>query len=313
MRSLSFLLLLAVIFGQLGCYRAQQEPLTRSSTARPAEHSPGAAKSVAQTPDSVMQPVSLQQAYSAESVAAAADRKIIKNADLTLEVESPNDVQGSIASIAASHGGFIVTSETKQTQDAEPAKRTLEVKLVARVPADRFDAAVSAIEKLATNVIHRNISGNDVTEEFIDLEARIRTLKALELQFMEILKRSGKIEDALEVQRQIADVRTDIEKLEGRKRFLANRASLSTITVEIKPPVVIVVSTSGFGRNFRESVSDSVDVASAIVLGLTRFVIVMIPIVVLIFLPIGLVTMFLFRRAKRIRLAHALNITPVPE
>ena len=313
MRSLSFLLLLAVIFGQFGCHREPQAADFNSSAKTPnlAESQAGLARS--DTPELKTQPVSLTEADSASAAAGAVDRKIIKNAELTLEVESPNDVQGSIASIAASHGGFIVTSETKQTENAEPAKRTLEIKLVARVPADRFDAAVSAIEKLATNVIHRNISGNDVTEEFIDLEARTRTLKALELQFMEILKRAGKIEDALEVQRQIADVRTDIEKLEGRKRFLQNRASLSTITVEIKPPLVIAVSTSGFGRNFYESVSDSVDVASAIVLGLTRFVIVMIPIVVLIFLPIGLVMMFLFKRAKRIRLAQALNITPVPE
>jgi len=312
MRSLSFLILLAVIFGQLGCYASRQAPesISQSPHIETAKKDVPAEKSIA---EAVTQPVSLTTADSAETVAAAADRKIIKNAELTLEVTSPNDVQRSVASIAESYGGFVVTSETKQSENTEPAKRTQEVKLVARVPAHRFDAAVTAIEKLATNVIQRSISGNDVTEEFIDLEARIRTQKALELQFMQILKQAGKIADALEVQRQIADVRTDIEKLEGRKRFLENRASLSTITVDIKPPVVIAVSTSGFGRNLRESVSDSVDVASAIVLGLTRFVIVMIPIVVLIFLPLALVAGFFVRRAKRVRLAEALHVAPVPE
>ncbi|HEY8227588.1 MAG TPA: DUF4349 domain-containing protein [Pyrinomonadaceae bacterium] len=305
MKSLSFFLLLAVIFGQLGCYANQLSKVANEDAG------PQAAKT--QTAETLLRPVSLTQADSAETVAAAADRKIIKNAELTLEVASPTDAQRAIASITESHNGFVVTSETRQTENADPAKRTLEVKLIARVPANQFDAAVTAIEKLATNVIHRTISGNDVTEEFIDLEARIRTQKALELQFMQILKQAGKIADALEVQRQIADVRTEIEKLEGRKRFLENRASLSTITVEIKPPVVIAVSTTGFGRNLRESVSDSIDVASAIVLGLTRFVIVMIPIVVLIILPLGLVATFFVRRAKRIRLAETLNIAPVPE
>jgi hypothetical protein len=314
MRSLSFLLLLAVMFGQLGCYRYAAERTSATSAPESGQQvTKDAEKSMARPSEVVTQPVSLNQADSAETVAAAADRKIIENAELTLEVASPNEAQSAISSIASSHGGFVVTSETKQTESADPAKRNLEVKLTARVPSNQFDAAVTAIEKLATNVIHRSISGNDVTEEFIDLEARIKTQKALELQFMQILKQAGKIADALEVQRQIADVRTDIEKLEGRKRFLENRSSLSTIAVEIKPPIVIVVSTSGFGRTLRESVSESVDVASAIVLGLTHFVIVMIPIVVLIILPIVLVAYFFVRRAKRIRLAQALRVTPVTE
>ena len=108
-------------------------------------------------------------------------------------------------------------------------------------------------------MIQEKITGQDVTEEFIDLEARIKTQKALELQFLEIMKQAHKVEDALEVQRQIAEVRTEIEKLEGRKRFLENRASLSTITVSLQSPTAIVVNTSGFGRNMREAVADSVE------------------------------------------------------
>jgi len=127
------------------------------------------------------------------------------------------------------------------------------------------------------------------------------------------MKQSENITDALEVQRQIAAVRTEIEKLEGRRRFLENRASLSTITVDLKSPIMIAVNTSSFGRSLRESVSDSVDVASAIVLGLTRFFIVMIPIVVLIILPIGLIGSVFVRRVRRMRLAQVLNATPVSE
>ena len=260
-----------------------------------------------------MHPVSLTAADSAETVAAAADRKIIKNAELVLEVSSPNDAQGAISSIAESNGGFVVTSETKQIENADPAKRRLEVKLIARVAATHFDSAVTAIEKLSTSVIHRSISGNDVTEEFIDLEARIRTQKALELQFIQIMKQAGRISDAMEVQRQIADVRTEIEKLEGRRRFLDNRASLSTITVELRTPVVIAVSTSSFGRSIRESISQSLDIGSTIVLGLTHFFIVMIPILVLIILPVGMVVSIFVRRVRRMRLAQTLNVAPVSD
>lgn len=316
MKSLSIILLLAVMITSTACSR------NSNFSARSAEQTvaqPAADPKLSTTLEPESQPgrqfqgVGLSNADAAQTAAAAADRKIIKNAELTIEVASPVEVQRSIASIAERHGGFVVTSETKQNEKSDPAKPTLEVKLTARVPANQFDATVGAIEKLATGVVHQNISGNDVTEEFIDLEARIRTQKALELQFLQIMKQAGKITDALEVQRQIADVRTDIEKLEGRKRFLENRASLSTISVNIRTPVVIVVSTTGFGRSLREAVSDSVDVASAIILFFTRFVIVMIPIAVLIILPMSLVTLFFVRRARRMRLAEQLGMTPLAE
>jgi hypothetical protein len=309
MKSLSVLLLLAVMFS--GCSMQENAALSEPASTT-AANQPKIETSAEQVIPNA-QPVSLVTADSAETVAAAADRKIIKNAELTLEVTSPTDGQRNVASIAESHGGFVVTSETKLLENRDPSKRTVEVKLIMRVPANQFDSALSSIEKLSTNVIHRGISGSDVTEEFIDLEARIRTQKALELQFIQIMKQADNISDALAVQRQIADVRTEIEKLEGRKRFLENRASLSTITVDLKSPVMIAVNTSSFGRSLRESVSDSVGLASAIVLGLTRFFILMIPIAVLIILPIGLVASIFVRRARRMRLAQELHVAPISE
>jgi len=317
MRTLSILLLFAVVFTQLGCeFAAERNQVTpENGGAHSAPVAVANAKDGTPLEEKVnqTQPVSLTAADSAQTVTAAADRKIIKNGELTLEVSSPNDAQRSVASIAESVGGFVVTSETKLIENHDPSKRTVEVKLIVRVPANQFDAALSSIEKLSSNVIQRGISGSDVTEEFIDLEARIRTQKALELQFLTIMKQSGNISDALEVQRQIAAVRTEIEKLEGRRRFLENRASLSTITVDLKSPIMIAVNTSSFGRSLRESVSDSVEVASSIVLGLTRFFIVMIPIVVLIILPIGLIGSVFVRRVRRTRLAQVLNATPVSQ
>jgi len=254
--------------------------------------------------------ISLNDVDRAESAAAAIERKIIRNADLTLEVSSPAEAQRKVSSIAESSGGFVVTSESKQREDVEPAKRTRDIKLVVRVPSSHFEAAAAAIEGLATNVVQRNIAGEDVTEQFIDLEARLKTQKALELQFLGIMKQATKVADALEVQRQIAEVRTEIEKLEGRKRFLENRSSLSTITVNLLSPTPIVVSTTGFGRNLRDAVSESIDLATGMVLFFIRFVIVMVPVVVFVFLPLGLVAIYFTRRAKRIRLAHALQATP---
>src|ERR1044072_6756418 len=112
------------------------------------------------------------QKEKALSTEAALDRKIIRDANLTIEVASTTDAQQRITSIAETLGGFVVTSEAKQRQDAEPAKRTLDIKLVIRVPSGQFNSALEQIEKLASNLPERNVTGQDVTEEFIDLEAR---------------------------------------------------------------------------------------------------------------------------------------------
>ena len=253
------------------------------------------------------QRVSLNDVDKVGATAEAVERKIIRNAEITMEVPSTTDTQHKVTSIAEANGGFVVTSEAKQRENVDPAQRTLDIKLVVRVPSTQFGVTFDEIKKLASNMPQENVSGQDVTEEFIDLEARIKTQKALELQFLEIMRQANKVADALEVQRQIADVRTDIEKLEGRKRFLENRASLSTITVNIQTPKpAIAVTVPGFGQNLRDAVSDSVGIASELVLFFTRFVILMIPILIFVVLPSGLVARYLVRRAKRVRLAQAL-------
>jgi hypothetical protein len=312
------ILLLAVLCFSLSCSSGGTEVAKSSDTtasAQPAAQQV-ADKEVANTTlayDAQQQKVALKEVDNEGSSSAAFERKIIRNAEITMEVSSTTDTQHRVASIAETNGGFVVTSEAKQRDNVDPAQRTLDIKLVVRVPSPQFGVTFDEIKKLATNTPQENVSGQDVTEEFIDLEARIKTQKALEQQFLEIMRQAYKVADALEVQRQIADVRTDIEKLEGRKRFLENRASLSTITVNIQAPKpVIAVTSTGFGQNVREAVSDSIGMASDIVLFFVRFAILMIPILLFIGLPSALVARFLMRRAKRLRLAQALA-TPAPE
>lgn len=259
----------------------------------------------------VSQNVSLNQADQSQSIGEAAEalnRKIIRNADLTLEVGVPMEAQRKITWVAESLGGFVVTSESRQRESGDPGRQQLEVHLV-RIPSPQFGSALDQIRNTGTRVIQEKVSGQDVTEEFIDLEARIKTQKALELQFLGIMRQANKVTDALEVQSRIAEVRTEIEKLEGRKRFLENRASLSSISVSLQTPTPIVATTSGFGRHVREAVADSVDVASSIVLFVIRFLIVMVPILILVILPAGLLTRYAVRRARRMHPSRELKST----
>ena len=246
------------------------------------------------------QPVSLKDADAANMASQAFDRKIIRNANLTVEVASPGDAQHKIVSIAESHQGFVVTSEATQRSAEDKSKPEMTVDLVIRVPPSQFNQVMDEIRAVGARVIQEKITGQDVTEEFMDLEARIKNQKALELQFLEIMKRAGKVDDALSVQRELAEVRTEIEKLEGRRRFLENQSSLSTINVTLQPPMQIVNAT-GFWYSVKSAFSDGVDVAADIVLFLIRAIIALLPILVLIVLPLALLVKLGLRVVRRRR------------
>jgi hypothetical protein len=246
------------------------------------------------------QPVSLDQADAANTASQAADRKVIRNANLTLEVASPSEVQPKIVSIAEAHQGFVVTSEATQRNGEDKTKPEITVNLIVRVPASQFNQVMEGIRAVGTRRLQEKVTGQDVTEEFMDLEARIKNQKALEQQFIEIMKRAGKVDDALSVQRELAEVRTEIEKLEGRRRFLANQASLSTINITLQPPTPIVNAT-GFWYSVRTAFSDGVDVATEIILFLIRAILALAPVLVLVVLPLALLAKLGIRIVRRRR------------
>lgn len=306
MKSLRVVMILGLAFSLLACGSVSLEPSAMKS---PAATEPGNLARTEIPAEMKLEKTSLKDADHSQSIAEAMDRKIISSAELTLEVPTPIETQQRVATIAVALGGFVVTSESKQSESgsADPSKQQLSVMLVVRVPAAQFDSAISQILNTGGRVIHKKVTGQDVTEEFIDLEARVKTQKALELQFLEIMKQATKVEDAMEVQRQIADVRTEIEKLEGRKRFLSNRASLSTITIALQTPTAIIVNSSGFGRSIRESIASSVDLATGIVLGVIRLVILLVPIAIFFGLPAVLLARYFLRRSKRLHMPSGLE------
>ena len=294
------ILLVVLLSFSLSCSSTQRLSSETLATKKDLPEAAKTAPTATYSLDDQTQKAQLAQLDKTVEPAEAADRKIIRNAEITIEVPSTTDAQHQVTFIAETHGGFVVTSEAKQRESSDPAQRTLDIKLVVRVPSNQFGRAFDEIKKLAANTPAENVTSQDVTEDFIDLEARIKTQKALEVQFLEIMRQANKISDALEVQRQIAEVRTDIEKLEGRKRFLENRSSLSTINVNIQmPKPVITVTETGFRQSLREAVSDSISLASDMVLFFARFLIMMVPVTMFVLLPSALMIRYLWRRTRR--------------
>lgn len=302
MRFTALLLLSLSLLGFSGCGLAgnRQKSSAQQSKTEPAEPNVLEEKA-AKFYDSIeTEKVSLDQANAANASSQAIERKIIRNANLTLEVASPMESQRKIASIAETHQGFVVTSESTQRTNADKTQPEITVTLVVRVPAAQFNQTMEEIRAAGMRVVREKITGQDVTEEFMDLEARIKNQKALEAQFIEIMKRAGTVEDALNVQRELANVRTEIERLEGRRRFLANQTSLSTINVTLQSPTQIV-DAAGFWYSIKTAFADGLEAAGAIVLFLIRVVVAMLPLLLLIVLPVALVAKFVIKRLARKR------------
>ncbi len=308
MRLLTTLVLMLALAAAAGCAAGSQReaaPMVSSpnSSTAPQQNAGAAAQGGGGSGQADMKTVSLERTEDPAApqqqspTAPPVERKIIRNATLTLEIEQPAKAMQRIASVAESRGGFVVTSDSRQ-QTAANGEHAYEIITVEmRVPAAQFDSALADIRAAGGSVTAQKITGKDVTEEYIDLEARLRTQRALEAQLLEIMKRSQEVSDAISVQRELTNVRTEIERVEGRRRFLENQASLSTISVTLQPPAPLI-GTTGFFRSVGTAFGDGVGIAASITLFFIRLLLALIPVVIFIGLPAYFLLRYLMRRVR---------------
>ncbi len=154
-------------------------------------------------------------------------RKIIMTGSLNVQVDNFQAASDAVESIAKRYGGFISDSYSYVTGSGK-MRGTITI----RVPQKDFYTAIKDLEGIGT-VKSKRTSGQDVSEEYIDLEARLNNYKKEEERYLAILDRANTVEDLLKVEQQLSRVRGEIERLEGRIRYLDNRIELSTITVEM--------------------------------------------------------------------------------
>jgi hypothetical protein len=118
----------------------------------------------------------------------------------------------------------------------------LRANLTIRVPAEEFDTAMARLKDLAIKVENRNVSTQDVTEEYTDLDSQLRNLEATETELLELLtevrERTGKAEDILAVHREVSNIRGQIEQVKGRMQYLEKMTAMATINIELIPDVL---------------------------------------------------------------------------
>ena len=159
-----------------------------------------------------------------------ADQKIIRTGSLNLEVENVSSTLDPLKRIAALHGGYI-GSMSVNTQYGN----RLYASLIIRIPAGEFDGTVSDIKALGT-LKSESLSADDVTEEYVDLQARRNALASQLVQYNRIMERAENVSEILEVQVQIERVQVELDSIDGRLKYLDNRIDYGTITVTLVEP-----------------------------------------------------------------------------
>ncbi len=153
--------------------------------------------------------------------------KIIKTADLRFATNDLNKSFAAIQSKANQYKAYI------QHDNAGTDYHAVYRNLTYRIPSENFNAFITAISKGIEHFDKKEISAQDVTEEFIDVEARLKAKRLLETRYLDLLKKASKVSEMLEIERELATIREEIEAQEGRLKYLQNKVSFSTVSIQM--------------------------------------------------------------------------------
>ncbi|MCX6361288.1 MAG: DUF4349 domain-containing protein [Armatimonadetes bacterium] len=163
-----------------------------------------------------------------ELQAASSDRYLRREGTITLEADDVRKAAAEVTASATQAGGYVADGS-----EATDPIQGVAVTLLIRVPATRFDGITSQVTALG-RLIEKHVSAQDVTEEYVDSDSRVRNLKRTEERLLAHLGRTGKLADTLAIERELTRVREEIEQTSGRLRFLSHRIAFCTLTVTLR-------------------------------------------------------------------------------
>ena len=239
--------------------------------------------------------------------AAQQERLVIKNADLSITVDDPEKKIAAISALADSMGGHVVSSNTYQSY-ADSGARVPEGNITIRVPSEKMDAALEQIKENAEEVNSENVSGEDVTDKYVDLQSRLKAKKAAEEKMLEIMAQATTTEETLAVYSQLQIIQSDIEVLTGQINYYERTAAMSSISVNViateksKP---IEIGGWKLGETASSAVQNLIDYLQGFVRFLINFIIFILPVLITLFLPfylvfLGIRAIVRKRRAKKV-------------
>lgn len=156
-----------------------------------------------------------------------ADLKIIKTADLSFQTTNLSTSFATIQNALKKHKAYV------QNDNSGKNYGTTYRNIIVRLPNNYFDSFINEISKGVEHFDRKEISAQDVTEEFVDLEARLKAKRTLENRYLEILKKANKISEILEIEKELSKIREEIEAKEGRLKYLESKVGMSTVSIEM--------------------------------------------------------------------------------
>lgn len=248
-----------------------------------------------------------EDAYSSTGQVAQ-ERMVIENADLTIVVKDPKARMKEISDLAREFKGFVVSSNLYQSYTSA-GKEVPQATIVIRVPSERLDEALDRIKQGAVDIQNENRSGQDVTSQYVDLQAQLKAKQAAEKKLLEIMDQATKAEDVLAIYLQVQTVQTEIEQLKGQIKYLEESAALSAISVQLiaeestQPIKVGPWKPEGAAK---EAIQDLIFFFQNFVDFLIRFLLLTLPSLILIAIPLFLVYLVgraVYRRVRRSRVS----------
>ena len=190
-----------------------------------------------------------------DSASPEIERKVIHRANLTIEVKNISDINSIVIKISEKNNGYIADTRDWINHNEQKFSR-----YQLRIPANNFNQVIAELSnKEIGYLLSRSISGQDVTEEYMDIDIRLRNLKIQQERYRELFERASEVEELLKIENELNRTRTEIERLEGRVNYLDNQISYSTITVEYREQVHLSLGTPGIIRVIRNAAQEAVN------------------------------------------------------
>jgi len=183
------------------------------------------------------EPEMASSSYGTRGLAQAVDHLIIRTGSISMVVDDTRDAQASIEDMVAGmagEGAFVVSSNEYGGDEESQPQITLSI----RIPAARFGETMDRLADMAVTVTNRNESAQDVTEEYVDLEARLESLEAARQRLLDIMAEARTTKDLLEAEQQLTQREAEIESIKGRMQYLEESAQLSSISIELQPYIL---------------------------------------------------------------------------
>lgn len=246
--------------------------------------------SVAATDEYIEEPLSeLKEVEDvAEEGVEIQEQKIIKSAQLRFEASNPEETHKNILQLTREFKGFV------QSDNAGKNYNQLYRNMMVRVPTENFQPFLDAISEGVPYFDQKDISRQDVSEEFVDLEARLKAKKELETRYLELLKQAKNVKEMLEIERELSNIREEIEAKQGRLNYLQNKVSMSTVNIEFYKQTAETGVTLSYGKKIVNALKGGWDGISVFFLGLLYIW----PLFVMALLVILVLRRYLKRRKK---------------